>query len=365
MSQQNHVKPALLKLDSVSSELQLSSIKDINRFMAPKRFIYWSDFLFSSILGNFFIYLACISEAFSFQQITSICIASIVLFRSAIFIHEAFHVGKEIKGFVLAYNLLFGFLHKLPFYCYTPHGKHHAVQTYGTVNDPEYDLVVDKPGFLIFPVFTSALLPIFALIRYGFLPALLPFIGKRNRDWIYCHASSLVMNLKFKRSSPNRKETIEWYTQDSACFVYNLFFLVLMTMDILPWKLLSIWSTVFYGVYLLNFYRVITSHHYLSNANKTTKKQQILDSGTIPNALFSFFLFPLGQRYHALHHLYPQMPYHNLASAHSYLIGVLPANHPYHLSIKKNYTDAIRRLISLYKMHCSLLFISFCFMVYG
>ncbi len=41
-------------------------------------------------------------------------------------------------------------------------------------------------------------------------------------------------------------------------------------------------------------------------------------------------MFPVGLRYHALHHLFPFLPYHNLGKAHARLIARLPAGSPYH-----------------------------------
>ncbi|MGZ3662757.1 MAG: fatty acid desaturase, partial [Bdellovibrionota bacterium] len=39
---------------------------------------------------------------------------------------------------------------------------------------------------------------------------------------------------------------------------------------------------------------------------------------------------PVGLRYHALHHLFPTMPYHNLGIAHRRLKAQLPADSIYH-----------------------------------
>ena len=38
---------------------------------------------------------------------------------------------------------------------------------------------------------------------------------------------------------------------------------------------------------------------------------------------------PVGLRYHALHHLFPTLPYHNLKAAHEYLLVHLPPESPY------------------------------------
>jgi fatty acid desaturase len=43
--------------------------------------------------------------------------------------------------------------------------------------------------------------------------------------------------------------------------------------------------------------------------------------------------FPVGLRYHALHHLFPTLPYHHLAEAHRRLLAALPEGSSYHRTV--------------------------------
>jgi fatty acid desaturase len=43
-----------------------------------------------------------------------------------------------------------------------------------------------------------------------------------------------------------------------------------------------------------------------------------------PPALLPVLWAPVGLRYHALHHLLPRVPYHNLAEAHRRLVAASP-----------------------------------------
>jgi hypothetical protein len=43
----------------------------------------------------------------------------------------------------------------------------------------------------------------------------------------------------------------------------------------------------------------------------------------------TLLFFPFSIRYHALHHLFPSMPYHHLKQAHEHLTATLPAESPY------------------------------------
>ena len=56
------------------------------------------------------------------------------------------------------------------------------------------------------------------------------------------------------------------------------------------------------------------------------------------------FMFPVGLRYHALHHLFPALPYHNLGGAHRRLTERLPPDAPYHLTGQASYFAALAAL---------------------
>ncbi|MBL0318239.1 MAG: fatty acid desaturase [Alphaproteobacteria bacterium] len=340
----------LVEQGKQTGELVLSQYMGImTDFHEPNPVLYWVDFLASSLIGSGLLYLAALSPNASFMQMASMIISAILLYRSAIFVHEAYHLGLRLKGFSLAYNLMFGFLHKLPTYFYRPHKDHHNVHTYGTINDPEYDTLASYPPFtLIIPLLTMAMFPPFLLIRFGVVPVLLPFIGEKGRLWVFAHCSTLVMNLKYNRKPPSPREKKEWYIQDGCCFLYNSVLIGLMITHILPWKLLGVWMFTMYLMYLLNFYRVVVSHRYVSQHQQLDRKQQILDSVTVEGTPYLFWLFPVGLRYHTLHHLFPLMPYHNLGKAHKVLVNALPENHPYRITLDTSYSESISKLVENY-----------------
>jgi fatty acid desaturase len=53
---------------------------------------------------------------------------------------------------------------------------------------------------------------------------------------------------------------------------------------------------------------------------------------------------PVGLRFHALHHLFPSLPYHNLAAAHARLMAALPADSPYRRTVSSGLWTTIRQL---------------------
>jgi fatty acid desaturase len=72
---------------------------------------------------------------------------------------------------------------------------------------------------------------------------------------------------------------------------------------------------------------------------------QYLDSVNVPPpAMLPELWAPVGLRYHALHHLLPSVPYHNLPAAHRRLLTELPANSSYHGGNHPTLANVIARL---------------------
>jgi fatty acid desaturase len=73
----------------------------------------------------------------------------------------------------------------------------------------------------------------------------------------------------------------------------------------------------------------------------------MFDSTTIPGRpLLTELWAPLGQRYHALHHLMPSIPYHSLGIAHRRLMRNLPPDSPCHQTLRPSLLAA---LVELYR----------------
>jgi fatty acid desaturase len=80
----------------------------------------------------------------------------------------------------------------------------------------------------------------------------------------------------------------------------------------------------------INAIRTLGSHRWTNNGSQMTFVEQMLDSVDYPkNPLVSELWAPVGLRFHALHHIFPTMPYHALATAHHRLIRDLPPDSPY------------------------------------
>jgi len=82
---------------------------------------------------------------------------------------------------------------------------------------------------------------------------------------------------------------------------------------------------------VMNQMRQLADHHFSGDGSVSTVESHILDSCNFTgNDPLTLLFFPFSIRYHALHHLFPSLPYHNLKPAHAHLSRTLSADSPYH-----------------------------------
>jgi len=97
----------------------------------------------------------------------------------------------------------------------------------------------------------------------------------------------------------------------------------------------------------LNYVRNLAAHRYRNGGEPMTYTEQLLDSiNVIGHPFWTELLFPVGLRYHALHHIFPTLPYHNLRRAHRRLMAELPADSPYRRTVYRNFASVVRQLWS-------------------
>jgi fatty acid desaturase len=92
--------------------------------------------------------------------------------------------------------------------------------------------------------------------------------------------------------------------------------------------------------------RQLADHHFQGDGTTVPLEAHILDScnftGRDP---LTWLFFPFSIRYHALHHLFPSLPYHNLAAAHEHLMRTLPDDSPYRRLDQPGWWPVARRTI--------------------
>jgi fatty acid desaturase len=129
-------------------------------------------------------------------------------------------------------------------------------------------------------------------------------------------------------------------------FAYAATGLALMAAGILPWKVLLFWYLAAVFILFINGLRTLVAHCYRNPPDREmTFSEQFLDSINVPgNFLTTPLWAPVGLRFHATHHLFPGMPYHNLGKAHRRLMKELPEGNPYPQAVRKSFWHAFTRL---------------------
>ena len=95
----------------------------------------------------------------------------------------------------------------------------------------------------------------------------------------------------------------------------------------------------------MNSLRTLGAHAYRNPGDvKMSVADQFLDSVDVTGGILSPFWAPVGLRFHATHHLFPQMPYHNLGTAHDLLFKELSDNSLYLSATRKTLWHALAAL---------------------
>jgi len=317
--------------------------RDLN---APKDAIFWADMLGSALLGYAGLFAAMLTRP-TWLALGCGLVAVLALYRAGSFIHELTHIKKgAVKGFRFTWNLLVGVPLLVPSFMYEGvHNQHHAKRYYGTVDDPEYlPLALMHPWTLPLFLVVAALAPIGMLIRFGVL-APLSLLSPRLRSAVVGRYSGLQINPKFVRPKPEGQFARDWAWQETACSAWAIALIAMVASGVIPLRDFLIFLAVSSGVMFLNQVRTLVAHLWENDGEPMSVTAQFLDSVNVPPpATLPALWAPVGLRYHALHHLLPGVPYHNLAEAHRRLCKELDATSAYHDSTHRHLSLLVVRL---------------------
>ena len=322
--------------------------KIVEDLFEPSAFVYWTDFLFNALLGWAAFYFAVQSPNFSLSQILYMGVSVFCLYRAVIFIHELTHLKKDsFPVFRLVWNLLCGFPFMVPSFTYMGvHIDHHKQRMYGTKDDGEYLPFVLLGRFRILLFFLTMLaVPLVFTLRFLLTP--LSYLIPPLRKVLWEYLSSLSIDPDWKRPPAQERDGKYWRLQEGLTFLYAAAYVFLMWKGILPVKVFILWYILATAILLTNGLRTIAATHCYRNPSENILEfsEQFLDSVTIPgNPITTGLWAPVGLRYHAVHHLFPGMPYHHLGKAHQRLMRALPANSIYHLTLRKSLWDGLAHL---------------------
>ncbi len=330
-------------------DFPLAEARELTRdLLEPDPVIYWIDFLFSMALGWAAFTVAVIAPDFSALGIAAYVVASLALYRAAIFTHELAHLKKgTFKLFRLVWNVTCGFPLLVPSFTYHGvHNDHHARDIYGTKADGEYvPFATDKPYKIITYMFLIFVLPIVFATRFLLLGPL-SWLSSPLRRFVWKRASSLTIDLYYQRPVFSKRDDPTWRLQEIATSAYAWAAVALVVAGILPLKVLVLWYLATLLVFLLNSLRTLGAHAYRNPGDQLlTVPGQYLDSVDVPGNNFTTPLWaPVGLRFHATHHLFPNMPYHNTGKAQRRLTEQLSDNQLFLTATRNSLWDALRTL---------------------
>ncbi len=297
--------------------------------------IYWLDFFVTAVLAWGAFYLTETAETLSWSELFYFTVSVFAFYRGVLFIHELTHQDRrDVPGFSLVWNLVFGIPMLFPSFMYRGvHIDHHRRATYGTSDDGEYLPFGASPIWRsILYLGQSILLPFLVVFRFAVI-APLSILHPRLRQYVMTHCSSLNIRLDTQRRLPTSSTDLRnWYLQESLCVVWVGILGLLFLEGILGLGMLRHIYLLLMCTFFVNSVRTVVAHRYRNRSGKELSyAEQYLDSVNFEgNPVIAALVAPVGLRYHALHHLFPSMPYHNLGLAHQRLKEQLPTSSIYH-----------------------------------
>lgn len=312
--------------------------------------IYWLDFLVTATLAWGSFYLTETSEALSWIELFYFTVSVFSFYRAALFVHELTHQERrEIPGFSVVWNLLMGIPLLVPSFMYRGvHIDHHRKNTYGTEEDGEYLPFGASTFWRTFYYLAQSILVPFLLVFRFLVLAPLSFLHPRFRAFVMLHLSALAIRMDTPRRlpAPGSVDQRNWYAQEALCFFWCFFLFLGFSSGLLELGTLRHIYLLLCATFFVNSLRTVVAHRYRNRTGKElTFTDQFLDSVNIEgHPVLMELLAPVGLRYHALHHLFPTVPYYKLGVAHRLLTSQLPADSIYHAATEPTLRSALATL---------------------
>jgi fatty acid desaturase len=273
-------------------------------------------------------------------------VAVLAAYRALAFIHELFH-QHAMHGLRHFWHALVGVPLLLPLLLYLPiHQAHHSAKTYGTQEDGEYDNFAGRQGLMLLKLFLLNLaLPIALPVRFGVLTPL-AWLWPTVRSKVIPQFIHLALRVPFIAPPLGARYAREAARIEVACMLF-------------VWLLAGVWvsgahdAVVAWAVLLvaigtLNTARAaVSTHLYVElKAGRGTMGQVEDSTNLVSRSALTWLLCPAGLQFHALHHMFPHLPYHHLRTAHQRLSAAMPANADYHHSTAQNLAQGLRRMLN-------------------
>jgi fatty acid desaturase len=309
----------------------------------PRPIIFWADLVCCVLTIQIGMYLSTpFPESFStypIQATTGFTAAAFALYRATYFNHELAHHSCRLPGFGFVWNLVIGIPLLIPSFLYSDHRNHHSHQAFATERDAEYlpEHLRNSRGAAVLLVL-AFVLPFIYIFRFAII-APVAWAFPKIRHWVDVRASSLGLLGLSKRAAPTMTELNTWRRQERACFCFILIVGVCLLLGIIPIKFSIHYYAVIVSMLILHGMRIMVGHRYNTDSvGSHDRVDQVEDSFNFSASgpITKLFL-PLGFHLHALHHLFPNIPYHSMPEAHRRIAAFLPSNSIYHATESRSY----------------------------
>lgn len=318
----------------------------------PQPWRFWTDFVVSTISAYVLASLWLALPMNSPLAWLAFFSGATLLYRSSMFIHELVHLpASQMKWFRRTWNFFAGVPMMVPSFSYASHLHHHSSRHYGTEHDGEY-LPLANGSIKDILIFLTQIVsqPLLVFTRYA-IGTPLSFLHPALRKWMLTHASSLVINFQFEKDlKSKRQSSSDTFWELFTCF-RTWVMIALVLAGVMPMVRLPRILMLAMFALTLNHVRTLAAHRYTSDGETISHLDQFLDSTNVAGNWLTELLCPLGLRYHALHHLFPRIPYHNLGIAHRRLTEQLPADSVYHDATYPSIGSAIKDLLRNVREH--------------
>lgn len=312
----------------------------------PDLGIFWRDFLLAYV-GFIGSCAALVLAPALWMQALAFVVGVILAYRCASYVHEVVHLPKtSFKSFIIGWNALIGIPFLMPSMLYESHLDHHIPRKYGTANDPEY-LPLKGAGLgeiVSFILHHALATPLILFVRLAIgLPVRL--VSKKLASLLDRKFSSLVINWDYERLTGQNKTLLMGL--EAYVLGANIVGGTLISLGYLnPLILLKLVSVILVAL-VLNGIRTLAAHRYHNHdLQPVNAENQLLDSLNYQGPPWiGLLMAPVGLRYHALHHLFPNMPYHSLDAAHKKLMAELPEDDVYRQTVFTSFTGQLAELM--------------------
>jgi fatty acid desaturase len=317
----------------------------VRDLMRPRAYIYWIDFGLTGTAAWLTFLTAVMLPPGSAGMAVACVLAVLLSLRVGTFIHEISHKqDRHLPGFRMVWNVFVGIPMLFPSILYDGvHEEHHGRKKYGTAQDPEYLPFAGRPTLVLALILLSFVGPFHLLARF-LIAAPISWLVPPYRRFLLRRASAFCFNPMYQRvlTEDQKRSMLCWELLILAAWVPCL---TATALGWLPWRWLVLWYSVVSGVALINHARELVAHRYCTDGRPRSYADQLPDSLDTPGGWWTALWAPLGLRYHALHHLFPRLPYHNMAEARRRLLQHLPPGALYRQTTNSSFGHALLRLL--------------------